>query len=87
MSERTAAFAPGVAATYDFSGMHVIADIGGGQGTLLAAILRRHAHLRGILFDVAACGGRCGCRAVSWADGGARHPVAFEPPLTPPDFA
>jgi hypothetical protein len=25
--------------------MHVIADIGGGQGTLLAAILRRHAHL------------------------------------------
>jgi len=52
MSERTAAFAPSVAATYDYSGMHVIADIGGGQGTLLAAILRRHKHLRGILFDV-----------------------------------
>lgn len=53
MSERTAAFAPGIAATYDFSAMRVIADIGGGQGTLLAAILRRHQHLRGILFDVA----------------------------------
>jgi SAM-dependent methyltransferase len=53
MSERTAAFAPSVADAYDFSGMHVIADIGGGQGTLLAAILRRHEHLRGILFDVA----------------------------------
>jgi orsellinic acid C2-O-methyltransferase len=52
MSERTAAFAPSVATTYDYSGMHVIADIGGGQGTLLAAILRRHKHLRGILFDV-----------------------------------
>jgi O-methyltransferase domain len=52
MSERTAAFAPSVAATYDFSGMRVIADIGGGQGTLLAAILGRHQHLRGILFDV-----------------------------------
>jgi SAM-dependent methyltransferase len=52
MSERTAAFAPSVAATYDYSGMHVIADIGGGQGTLLAAILRRHKHLHGILFDV-----------------------------------
>jgi O-methyltransferase domain/Dimerisation domain len=52
MSERTAAFAPRLAATYDFSRMRVIADIGGGQGTLLAAILRQHQHLRGILFDV-----------------------------------
>jgi len=42
MSERTAAFAPSLAACYDFSGLRVIADIGGGQGTLLAAILRRH---------------------------------------------
>jgi hypothetical protein len=60
MSERTAAFAPGVAAAYDFSGMRVIADIGGGQGTLLAAILRRHHHLRGILFDVADVADRAG---------------------------
>jgi orsellinic acid C2-O-methyltransferase len=52
MSERTAAFAPSIAATYDFTGMRVIADIGGGQGTLLAAILRRHEHLHGILFDM-----------------------------------
>jgi hypothetical protein len=52
MSERTAAFAPSVAATYDFTAMRLIADIGGGQGTLLAAILQRHRHLRGILFDV-----------------------------------
>jgi hypothetical protein len=60
MSERTAAFAPGVAATYDFSGMHIVADIGGGQGTLLAAILQRHRQLRGILFDVADVAGRAG---------------------------
>jgi orsellinic acid C2-O-methyltransferase len=52
MSERTAAFAPSVAVRYDFTGMRVVADIGGGQGTLLAAILRRHEHLRGVLFDV-----------------------------------
>ena len=32
--------------------MRVIADIGGGQGTLLAAILRRHEHLRGMVFEV-----------------------------------
>ncbi len=52
MSERTAAFAPSVAAAYDFAGMRVIADIGGGQGTLLAAILRRHEQLRGMVFEV-----------------------------------
>ena len=60
MSERTAAFTPGVAATYDFSRMRVIADIGGGQGTLLAAVLHRHQHLRGILFDVADVAHRAG---------------------------
>jgi SAM-dependent methyltransferase len=51
MSERTAAFAPSVAAGYDFSPMRTVADIGGGTGTLLAAILRAHGHLRGVLFD------------------------------------
>jgi SAM-dependent methyltransferase len=51
MSERTAAFAPSVAAEYDFAPMQTVADIGGGKGTLLVAILRAHGHLRGILFD------------------------------------
>ena len=51
MSERTAAFAPSVATGYDFSRMRTVADIGGGKGTLLAAILRAHGHLRGVLFD------------------------------------
>ena len=51
MSERTAAFAPSVAAGYDFSQMRTVADIGGGKGTLLAAILRANRHLRGVLFD------------------------------------
>jgi hypothetical protein len=54
MSERTAAFAPSVATGYDFSPMRTVADIGGGKGTLLAAILRVHRHLRGILFDLPA---------------------------------
>jgi spermidine synthase len=52
MAERTAAFAPSVAADYDFSRMRTVVDVGGGQGILLAAILRRHTHLRGILFEV-----------------------------------
>jgi predicted O-methyltransferase YrrM len=54
MSERTAAFAPSVAAGYDFSRMRTVADIGGGSGTLLAAILQAHSQLRGVLFDLPA---------------------------------
>jgi hypothetical protein len=36
---------------YDFSPFQVLADIGGGQGSTLAAILQAHPSLRGILFD------------------------------------
>ena len=42
MSERTAAYAPSVADTYDFSDVRTVADLGGGTGTLLVEILRRH---------------------------------------------
>src|SRR5580704_16695537 len=48
MSERTAAFAPSVADSYDFSGLRSIVDVGGGRGTLLAQILRGHSWLHGI---------------------------------------
>src|SRR5262249_41644063 len=54
MSERTSQFAPSVAAGYDFSAMRTVADIGGGKGTLLAAILRANSHLHGVLFDLPA---------------------------------
>lgn len=36
---------------YDFGQHRVIADIGGGTGALLAAILEAHPELRGIVFD------------------------------------
>ena len=36
---------------YDFSPHQTVADLGGGQGTLLTAILRVHHSLQGILFD------------------------------------
>jgi SAM-dependent methyltransferase len=58
MAERTAAFAPGVATQYDFSQLRTVADVGGGQGVLLAAVLRAHRQLRGILFELAAVAGR-----------------------------
>jgi SAM-dependent methyltransferase len=37
---------------YDFSVFDMVADIGGGNGTTLAAVLARHPHLRGTLFDL-----------------------------------
>jgi hypothetical protein len=36
---------------YDFRGIGTLADIGGGNGSLLATALQRHPSLRGLLFD------------------------------------
>jgi hypothetical protein len=38
--------------TYDFSGVGVLADIGGGNGSQITAILNKHSQLKGILFDL-----------------------------------
>ena len=40
-----------ILASYDFSFAKKIADIGGGQGTLLAAILKQYSSLQGVLFE------------------------------------
>lgn len=58
MSERTTAFAPSVADTCDFSHARTVVDVGGGTGTLLVEILRRHPHLHGILFETPAVAAR-----------------------------
>src|SRR5262249_20532499 len=42
---------PAVANAYDFSRFSKLVDVGGSQGHLLAAILRKHKKLRGVLFD------------------------------------
>jgi hypothetical protein len=42
-----------VLAVYDFSRFRSVVDVGGGTGTLLAAILHEHTDLRGVLFDLA----------------------------------
>jgi hypothetical protein len=41
-----------IVASYDFSPFRTVADIGGGQGSTLAAILRATPSLRGILLDL-----------------------------------
>jgi ubiquinone/menaquinone biosynthesis C-methylase UbiE len=37
---------------YDFSGIGAVADIGGGNGSQLTAILKKHTQMKGILFDL-----------------------------------
>ena len=37
---------------YDWSAASVVADIGGGNGALLTAVLDAHAHLQGVVFDL-----------------------------------
>lgn len=44
--------AKAVVAAYDFSSVGKLADIAGGHGSLLAAILRANSHLHGLLFDM-----------------------------------
>ncbi|KUL38709.1 methyltransferase [Streptomyces sp. NRRL F-4489] len=51
MSQGSAHTAELLPAAYPFDRFRTVADIGGGDGTLLAGILRAHPGLRGILFD------------------------------------
>src|SRR5262249_23893071 len=37
---------------YDFSGIGVVADIGGGNGSQITEILKKHSKMKGILFDL-----------------------------------
>jgi hypothetical protein len=38
--------------TYDFSDIGVLADIGGGNGSVLSAVLKKYPQMKGILFDL-----------------------------------
>jgi hypothetical protein len=44
--------APLVAAGYDFSAVRRVCDVGGGTGSVIAGILARHPHLKGVLLDL-----------------------------------
>lgn len=43
---------PAVVAAYDFTGIDTLADVGGGNGTKLMAILNRYPSMRGLLYDL-----------------------------------
>jgi len=52
MAGNSPAHATLVASSYDFSEVGTVVDVAGGRGRLLATILERNAHLRGVLFDL-----------------------------------
>ena len=52
MVELTRLSASSIVAAYDFSSCRSVMDVGGGYGELLATILRAHASIRGVLFDM-----------------------------------
>jgi SAM-dependent methyltransferase len=52
MTDRFRDQVPGIVAGFDWSRFPVIVDVGGGQGTLLAAILAAHHGVRGNLVDL-----------------------------------
>ena len=68
-----------IATGYDFSGIQRLADVGGGHGMLLGAVLQRHPEMRGVVYDLpevvagatsqphfAACAGRIDVEAGSF---------------------
>lgn len=52
MTNFSAPVIPAVLEVYDFSGIDTLADIAGGHGFVLTAILQRYLEMRGILFDL-----------------------------------
>ncbi len=52
MTGLSAGMVESIAAAYDFSDVHSLVDVGGGEGALLAAILTANAEMRGINFDL-----------------------------------
>lgn len=51
MQSTTALSAEAIVAAGEFGRFHVVCDVAGGRGLLIAAILRRHGTARGVLFD------------------------------------
>ena len=51
MTNSTSVAADAIVEAFDFSGIERLADVGGGHGLLLAAILRANPPMQGVLFD------------------------------------
>ena len=51
MTEYSAMEIEDILAVYDFSSINKLVDVGGGVGSLMASILQKHSHMKGVLFD------------------------------------
>ncbi|GAA0987403.1 methyltransferase [Acrocarpospora macrocephala] len=77
--------APLVAAAYDWSALGEVVDVGGGNGSLLIALLRAHPTLRGTVLDLAspAATAARALAAAGLADRGRTQTGSFFEPLPP----
>jgi hypothetical protein len=83
MADRLAADLPTLVAAYDWAALGHVVDVGGGDGTLLIAILRANPTLRGTVLDLPAAAARA-CAAIEAAgltDRATAHPASFFDPL------
>jgi hypothetical protein len=51
MTSFTQSIIPAIVGGYDYSGIQTLADVGGGHGSLLCAILKANPKMKGIVFD------------------------------------
>jgi SAM-dependent methyltransferase len=65
MSAFVSQSAEAIVSTFDFSRFERIVDVGGGNGTLIAAILKRNPRVRGVVFDLPAVVERAAARISS----------------------
>ena len=81
MGHQLAAEAPSVAAAYDWSTLGEVVDVGGGDGSLLIALLRAHPTLRGTVLDLPSPAATAAGTptAAGLADRGAAPRACFEP--------
>jgi hypothetical protein len=85
MGADVAAWAPAVVAALDWGRFGHVVDVGGGDGTLLAALLRAHPGLRGTVVDqpVTAAAARHALAAAGLADRAGATGGSFFEPLPP----
>jgi O-methyltransferase domain len=85
MGADVAAWAPDIVAAYDWGSLAHVVDVGGGNGALLAALLREHPALRGTVLDLpgAAEAARKALTTAGLADRGDAVAGSFFDPLPP----
>jgi hypothetical protein len=85
MGADVSAWAPAVVAALDWARFEHVVDVGGGDGTLLTALLRAHAGLRGTVLDQPATAeaARAALAAAGLADRAAASGGSFFDPLPP----